>query len=93
MTSLQDLRLPFATEDAVRSRAPPDTPGHRESLRTLRLLMQKGDEKTKALADALARHLMHETIVTRMHDHGRGPLPRFVRRIEKAVDSFRDNIR
>ena len=90
LTSLQDLRRPLRDR---RRGAVQGAPGQRESLRTLRLLMQNGDEKTKALADALARHLMHETIVARMHDHRRGPLPRFVRRIGKAVDSFRDHIR
>lgn len=66
---------------------------HRDSRQALSLIMAHGDKKTKALAEALTRRLIHDTMVARLHDRRHGSLPYFAGRLRKAVGSFKDRIR
>ena len=55
--------------------------------------MAHGDEKTKVLAEALTRRLIHDRMIARLHDRRQGSLPCFAGRLRKAVGSFKDHIR
>ena len=90
MTSLQDIRYPLRN---VAKRNALESVRRRRALQTLSPLVVHGDEKTKTLAKALIGRLIHDTMLTRMHDPVHGSLPRFEGRLRKAVGSFKDHIR
>lgn len=91
MTSLQGIRYPL--RNVAKRNALEAVCRRRRALQTLSPLMVHGDEKTKILAKALLGRLIHDTMLTRMHDPAHGSLPRFEGKLRRAVGSFKDHIR
>ena len=91
MASLQDLRRPL--RNPAKRNALEGVRRRRGALHALNPLMTHGDERTKILAKALIGRLIHDTMLTRLHDPVHGTLPRFEGRLRRAVGSFKDHIR
>ena len=54
--------------------------------------VEHGDRRTKEAAELLVYTLIGRTMTARMLDPQRGPIPRFVTRIEKSVESFEEKV-
>ena len=85
--SIRTLRCPLQDRESAAHLGDPPT---REVLAALKFAIEHGDRRTKEAAETLAYGLIGRIMMARLLDPKRGSIPRFVRRIEKSVESFEE---
>ena len=86
---MRALRRPLRATELAESRR---NSLSREAVDALMFAVEHGDRQTKEAAELLVYSLIGRTMMARLLDPQRGPIPRFVTRIEKSVESFKEKI-